>query len=106
MSSDAGIAEVYAKNKIPKLLADLKGEIRQKYKAQVKGIFGSYARGEQKETSDIDILVDFEEDADLFDFTGLALFLEEKLNLRVDIVPEKSLRKEIKSSVLKEVVRV
>ncbi len=94
------------KTKILKILSNLKGEIRQKYKAQIKGIFGSFVRGEQKETSDIDILVDFEEDADLFDFTGLALFLEEKLNLRVDIVPERSLRKEIKSSVLKEVVRV
>lgn len=94
------------KNSILKTLADLKGEIRQKYKAQIKGIFGSYARGEQKRTSDIDILVDFEEDADLFDFTGLALFLEEKLNLKVNIVPEKSLRKEIKSSILKEVVCV
>lgn len=94
------------KTKILNLLRDLKGEIKHKYKAQIKGIFGSYARGEQKRTSDIDILVDFEEDADLFDFTGLALFLEEKLNLRVDIVPEKSLRKEIKSYVLKEVVRV
>lgn len=106
MSSDAEIAEVYSKNKILKILADLKGEIKHKYKAKIKGIFGSFARGEQKRTSDIDILVDFEEDADLFDFTGLALFLEEKLNLNVDIVPEKSLRKEIKSSVLKEVVRV
>lgn len=94
------------KTKILKLLADLKSEIKHKYKAKIKGIFGSYARGEQKRTSDIDILVDFDEDADLFDFTGLALFLEEKLNLKVDIVPEKSLRKEIKSSVLKEVVRV
>ncbi len=94
------------KTKILKILTDLKGEIRQKYKAQIKGIFGSYARGEQKDTSDIDILVDFEEDADLFDFTGLALFLEEKLNLHVDIIPEKSLRKEIKHSVLKEVIRV
>jgi predicted nucleotidyltransferase len=94
------------KTKILKILADLNGEIRQKYKAQIKGIFGSYARGEQKDTSDIDILVDFEDDADLFDFTGLALFLEEKLNLHVDIVPEKSLRKEIKRSVLKEVIRV
>ncbi len=94
------------KTKILKILADLKGEIRQKYKAQIKGIFGSYARGEQKDTSDIDILVDFDEDADLFDFTGLALFLEEKLNLHVDVIPEKSLRKEIKRSVLKEVIRV
>jgi predicted nucleotidyltransferase len=94
------------KTKILKILTDLKGEIRQKYKAQIKGIFGSYARGEQKETSDIDILVDFEEDADLFDFTGLALFLEEKLKIHVDIIPEKSLRKEIKRSVLKEVIRV
>ncbi len=94
------------KTKILKILTDLKGEIRQKYKAQIKGIFGSYARGEQKDTSDIDILVDFEDDADLFDFTGLALFLEEKLNIHVDIIPEKSLRKEIKRSVLKEVIRV
>lgn len=94
------------KTKILKILADLKGEIRQKYKVQIKGIFGSYARGEQKDTSDIDILVDFEEDADPFDFTGLALFLEEKLNIHVDIIPEKSLRKEIKRSVLKEVIRV
>ncbi len=94
------------KIKILKILADLKGDIRQKYKAQVKGIFGSYAREEQKETSDIDILVDFEEEADLFDFTGLALFLEEKLNLHADIVPEKSLRKEIPRLVLKEVIRV
>ncbi|MCZ7381312.1 MAG: nucleotidyltransferase domain-containing protein [Candidatus Methanoperedens sp.] len=47
------------KTKILKILADLRSEIKHKYKARIKGIFGSYARGEQKRTSDIDILVDF-----------------------------------------------
>lgn len=68
------------------------------------GIFGSIIREEGKDTSDIDLLVDFKEDADLFDLIGLALFLEEKLHRRVDIVSKRALRKEIKNSALKEVI--
>ncbi len=45
--------------------------------------------------SDIDVLVDFQEDADLLDLVGLGLFLEERLGRRVDVVPRKALRKEI-----------
>jgi predicted nucleotidyltransferase len=44
-------------------LKKLKDEIRRKYRAEIKGIFGSYVRGEQKESSDIDILVVFFEGA-------------------------------------------
>lgn len=54
----------------------------------------------------MDVLVEFEKDANLLDLTGLADFLEEKLNIKVDVVPESALREEIKSAVLKEKVAV
>lgn len=84
------------------LLNGLKQEVRQRYKAEIKGIFGSYVRDEEKKESDIDVLVEFDEGANLLDLTGLSLFLEEKLNCRVDVVPESAIRKEIKDSILKE----
>lgn len=89
---------------ILKILAEKRQEIRQRYKAEVRGLFGSVVRGEEKRESDVDILVDFDERADLFDYVGLGLFLEEKLNRKVDIVPQKALREEIKANVLQEMV--
>jgi len=94
------------KTEILKTLAKHRDEIRQKYKAEVKGLFGSFVRGEEKEGSDVDILVDFAEQADLFDYVGLGLFLEEKLNRQIDVVPQSSLRKEIKANVLQELVPI
>ena len=85
-------------------IESLKDQVRQHYKAEIKGIFGSYVRGEQTSQSDIDILVEFHHDADLFDFVGLSQFLEERLNRKVDVVPLSSLREEVKPHVLKEVV--
>jgi len=91
------------KEEILRTLEQLKEEVRKKYKVKEIGVFGSLIRGEQKEVSDIDILVDFEDGADLFDLVGLALFFEEKLNQKVDVVPKRALREEIKKIVLKEV---
>jgi len=92
------------KQEIIKVLQELKDEIKRRYKAEIKGIFGSYVRGEQKENSDVDILVEFFEGATLFDFVGLADYIESKLNLKVDIVPVDTIREEIKNTVLKEAV--
>jgi uncharacterized protein len=88
-----------------KAIKTLQGELK-KYKVRHIGLFGSVVRGEQNKTSDIDMLVDFADDADLFDFVGLGLFLEEKLGQKVDVVPRKALRKELRDGVLKEVVAV
>jgi predicted nucleotidyltransferase len=63
-------------------------------------------RGEQTINSDIDILTNFKDDADLFDLVGLGQFLEEKLQQKVDIVPEDALRKELKNKILKEAVYI
>ncbi|MEA3369519.1 MAG: nucleotidyltransferase family protein [Candidatus Ratteibacteria bacterium] len=91
-----------SKEEILRLLEQVREEIMKKYKVKRLGLFGSFIKGEQKKGSDIDILVEFEENADLFDFLGLALFLEEKLNQKVDVVPERALREELKKSILKE----
>lgn len=85
-------------------LRELKPEIAARYKVKEIGLFGSFVRGEQGRVSDIDVLVDFEEEADLFDLVGLALFLEETLQQEVDVVPKSALRAELRESVLREVV--
>ena len=92
------------KGAILEVLEEVKNEAREKYKAEIKGIFGSYARGDETQDSDLDLLVDFEETADLFDLVGLSLFLEEKLNCKVDVVSQNSLREEIRPYVLGEIV--
>jgi len=89
---------------IKQILVMCKGELRTKFKVKEIGIFGSTLKGERKKKSDIDILVDFEEGADLFDLVGLSLFLERKLKQKVDVVPKRALREEIKELILKEVV--
>jgi uncharacterized protein len=95
-----------SKQEIMSLIKALQGELRQRFKAREIGVFGSVVRGEQSEASDIDVLVDFEDGADLFDLVGLGLFLEEKLGQKVDVVPRRALREELKGAVLKEVVNL
>ena len=63
-------------------------------------------RGERKENTDVDVLARFLEGATLFDFVGLADFLEEKLKLRVDVVSDRAIRQELREQILKEVVMV
>lgn len=104
------LVEVFSVNKglegIKKTLKSLDGEIRKEYRAEIIGVFGSYVRGEQKEVSDLDILVRFTEGATLFDFVGLADFLEEKLHLKVDIVPERAVREELKEQIFRDLIRI
>lgn len=63
-------------------------------------IFGSYVRGEQKEESDIDILVDLPRGKTLIDLVGLKQDLEEKLQKRVDVVTYKGVCPLLKNSIL------
>ena len=83
-----------------------KDEIRRRYRAEIKGIFGSYARGDFHADSDIDLLVHFDEGANLFDLVSLQQFLEEKLGCQVNLVSRRSLREELRASVLNEMVNL
>jgi uncharacterized protein len=78
--------------------------IAAQYGAYNVRIFGSVARGEADDQSDIDLLVDMEPRRSLLDLAGLLVDLEELLGCKVDVVPEDSLRKRIKDRVLKEAI--
>jgi predicted nucleotidyltransferase len=77
-------------------------EILKKYKVKSIALFGSYVRNEEKEDSDIDFLVDFQEGATLFDFVELQDNLSEILEKRVNIVSRRGLSKYIGPYILKE----
>lgn len=65
-------------------------------------IFGSYARGEETEVSDIDILVEVPKGTGLFAFIGLQHKLEDTLNKKVDLVTYKSIHPLLRGSILKD----
>ncbi len=69
-------------------------------------IFGSYVRGEERENSDIDMLVDFPKEKSLFDFVELQLKLEDVLNKKVDLGEYKTLKPRIKDRVLSEQIQI
>lgn len=94
------------KDEILTVIRSLGDTIKKDYHAEVIGLFGSYARGEEKTSSDIDVLVKFDDEADLFDFVGLSIFLEEKLGRKVDVVPHDTVRPELKEIIFKEAVPV
>jgi uncharacterized protein len=81
--------------------------ILKKYKVTKAGIFGSYARGEQKKNSDIDILVEINNpNMSLLDFVGLKLDLEEVLDKKVDLVEYSTIKPLIKKHILNEEIRI
>lgn len=87
-------------------LRSLRGQVERDFKASVQGIFGSRARGDECEDSDLDVLVDFREKATVYDLVGLADFLEETFHCKVDVVSQRALNEELKLYVLQDLVRV
>ena len=67
-------------------------------------VFGSVARGDNNETSDVDFLVDMQPGCTLLDLSGLLLDLESLLQTSVDVVTERGLRPRIRDRVLTEAV--
>ena len=78
--------------------------ILQRYGAKRAGLFGSCVRGDMKEDSDIDILVEIEKDISLLDFVGLKLEIEEVLGRKVDLVEYNTIKPSLKEKILKEQV--
>jgi uncharacterized protein len=90
---------------IERQLQALKPVLSEKYKVKEIGVFGSYAKGEQSEASDIDILVDLREPLG-WDFFELKDFLEAQLNRPVDLVTRNALKKQLKDKILSQTVFV
>lgn len=78
-----------------------------KRKGVVKAaLFGSYARGEHKKSSDIDILIKFRKGKSLFDLARLEIELENKLGKKVDLLTYDSIHPLLKERIKKEEVRI
>jgi predicted nucleotidyltransferase len=92
--------------KIIDILESHEEEIKRKYPVRKIGVFGSFARGDQSPTSDVDVLVEFSEPVDLFEFIDLKHYLEKLLGREVDLVTVKALKPQLKERILNEVVYV
>jgi len=78
--------------------------LAKRYGASDIRIFGSVARGDITEASDVDFIVRFEPDRSLFDHGGLIVALEELLGVKVDVVSEAGMRDRFRDHVVKEAV--
>ena len=95
--------EIKTKENILELIRSNQDKIRS-YGVRKLGLFGSFVRGEHKAESDIDLLVEFQQDKKSFDnFIQLAFFLEEILESRVELITIDALSPYIGPHIIKEV---
>lgn len=103
MAGSAVYSAIMGKQEIVDIIRSSKAELASRYGVEQVGLFGSYARGEQRKRSDIDILVSFSRDIDLFEFVELREYLQERLHGKVDLVMTSALKPTIGKRILSEV---
>jgi predicted nucleotidyltransferase len=93
---------------IKEILEEHKEEVSRKYKVSEIGIFGSFVRGEQKKRSDLDILVEFDEEniPSLLKLIEMERYLQRLLRKKIDLVMKSGIRPELKDIILKEVIYI
>jgi hypothetical protein len=79
-------------------------EIARRYGAHDVRIFGSVARGDATEDSDLDIIVRFDPGRSLLDHGGLIMDLRELLGVKVDVIDEDGMRERFRRHALKEAI--
>ena len=80
--------------------------VLKKHGIRKAAICGSFARGEESEDSDIDILVEIPEDLSLLDFVGIKLEIEKTIRREVDLIEYSEIKSAIKESLLKEEIAI
>jgi predicted nucleotidyltransferase len=88
-------------NSIKEILIKHKHRLSDKYGLSRLAIFGSYARNEQHEHSDVDILVDFSKPIGI-EFIDLAEELEQMLHIKVDLVSRRGIKEQYLRAIEKE----
>ncbi|HEY4520866.1 MAG TPA: nucleotidyltransferase family protein [Candidatus Paceibacterota bacterium] len=86
-------------------VADIKDKVQpllEKHHISYAGVYGSVARGEDKDDSDIDILVTIDAPIGLFTFAGIQLALQDILNRPVDLVSTSSIKQNIKKYIIND----
>lgn len=90
------------KENIKETLLENRDRLRS-YHVRKIGVFGSYARGSARKKSDIDLLVEFDQTVDLFDFYHLTDEISSMLDTKIDLATVNSLKPLVKSRVMEEV---
>lgn len=80
--------------------------ILKEHKVTKAGIFGSYARGEQKKKSDVDILVKIPDSWSLLAVADLKAALEKNLKKKVDLVEYELIRRELREGILEDEIQI
>lgn len=78
--------------------------VADRYGAYDIRLFGSVARGDSTDASDVDLIVRFEPGRSLLDHGGLVMDLRELLGTRVDVIDDEGMRPRFRGSVLSEVI--
>jgi len=96
------------KEEILQFLKNNKSSLRENFHLTKIGLFGSFARGDQKPTSDVDILIELEEEAkNIFDLEyDLRELLKKQFNRNVDICEEKYIKSYFKPYILRDAIYV
>ncbi len=82
------------------------GEIRQRFAVKALAIFGSIARDDALDGSDVDVLVAFDRKASFDLFMDLKFYLEDLLGAKVDLVTDKALRPQVRRAIERELIHV
>ena len=96
------------REEILQFLKSNKKQLSENFHLSKIGLFGSFARGEEKQNSDVDILIELKDDAkNIFDLEwDLCELLKKQFNRNVDLVHEKSIRSYFKPYILKDAIYV
>ncbi len=101
--SEKGEGIMKSKKEVLKILKEEFPHLKEKFNVKNIGLFGSYARGEQSETSDIDLLVEFEKPIDFFKLVELEDYLSKMLGAKVEIATPGALKERIKPYIMRDV---
>ncbi|HEC03196.1 MAG TPA: DNA polymerase subunit beta [Phycisphaerales bacterium] len=82
------------------------GQIRQRFSVRALAIFGSVARDDAADGSDVDVMVVFEGKAGFDLFMELKFYLEDLLGTQVDLVTDKALRPQVRQAIEQEMIHV
>ncbi|MCF8434895.1 MAG: nucleotidyltransferase family protein [Crocinitomicaceae bacterium] len=80
--------------------------VTQRVQPTLLGVFGSYARGEETEKSDLDILIDFNLKIDLLELIGIEQELSELLGIKVDLITLRSVHSSLKPYIEADLIRL
>ena len=80
--------------------------LADRYGVRVVGLFGSYVRREQQRHSDVDLLVEILRPISLLELVGAELYLGEVLGAKVDLVPKRNVREELREAIFNEAIAI